>query len=39
MKKTKGILSYARVFSHFNKRFFTLDLNKLLFFYTNKADY
>ena len=38
IKKTKGALSFARMFSTYNKRFFTLNLDKLLFYYSNKAN-
>ena len=39
IKKTKGALSFARMFSTYNKRFFTLNLEKILFYYSDKANY
>ena len=39
IKKKKNALSFARMFSSYNKRFFTLNLEKLLLYYSGKANY
>lgn len=38
-QKKKNILSMARAFSEYNKRFFTLDLKDMKFYYTKKIYY
>ena len=32
-------MSFARMFSTYNKRFFTLNLEKILFYYSSKSNY
>lgn len=39
LKKTKGIMSISRLlFSEFSKRFFTLNLEKKVFFYSKSVN-
>lgn len=37
--KKKNILSMARAFSEFNKRYFSLDLKEMKFYYSKKCYY